>query len=127
MKWVGLNKGNAMWSDKKGYYWKNVDGKPNGEWKKTTANTFVYVGDGHGIYELNSTTNSMETGWAKQNQSADKTGRTACSDYSESPDRSDLGTWRLPNMRELLLMISKSNGNMRWEFDVQNILFFLLE
>lgn len=112
MKWVGLNKGNAMWSDKKGYYWKNVDGKPNGEWKKTTANTFVYVGDGHGIYELNSTTNSMETGWAKQNQSADKTGRTACSDYSESPDRSDLGTWRLPNMRELLLMISKSNGNI---------------
>ena len=80
----------------KDYYWKNVDGKPNGEWKKTTANTFVYVGDGHGIYELNST-NSMETGWAKQGQSADKTGRTACSDYSES-QIGWLGTWRLPNI-----------------------------
>lgn len=113
MTWKGLNKGNAMWSDKNGYYWKSVNGEAKGEWKQTTANTFVYVGDGHGIYELGPSTNSLETGWATQNQSADKTGRTACSDYWESPDKSDLGTWRLPNMRELLLMISKSNGDIK--------------
>lgn len=109
LTWEGKNKGTAMWSDENGYFWIEVRENPQGDWKRTTANTYVYVGEGHGIYDRTEKT-PFSSGWAKQNQQADKAGTSACSEYYESPDGSDRGTWRLPNMRELLLMTSKSNG-----------------
>ena len=49
--------------------------------------------------------------WMNENRTADNSGISSCSEYSEGTD--DLGTWRIPNMRELLLMNSRMgvNGN----------------
>jgi len=46
---------------------------------------------------------SSTKSWTAQNNQADKYGTSLCSDYHESSD--DVGKWRLPNMRELLLMV----------------------
>lgn len=108
LKWVGSNNGNAMWSDSRGACWKSSP-NPKGVWKQTTADTYVFVGEGHGIYDRSEKTSEFSSGWATQNQLADKKGKSVCSEYSEKADKSDLGTWRLPNMRELLLMTSKGN------------------
>lgn len=105
MAWVGARKGNAMYSDINGYYWNTKKPlNPQGTWEQTSPHTYVYVGEGKGIYKPNGTT--TEFNWSEVNIAADKTGKSPCSYYSEESDGSDVGTWRLPNMRELLLMVS---------------------
>lgn len=47
--------------------------------------------------------NTITSGWATQNRQADKNGTSACSNYKQ--DGNDGEGWRLPNMRELLLMV----------------------
>lgn len=49
---------------------------------------------------------SLDYGWSTVNIGIDKTGKSPCSTYRESGDGSDVGTWRLPNMRELLILVS---------------------
>lgn len=108
MKWVGGNNEGAMFADENGYYWedkKNVQIK--GTWQKTAPHTYVNVGKGKGIYSINGTTTDF--GWSRVNITADITGKSPCSSYSEESNGSDLGSWRLPNMRELLLMVSHGN------------------
>jgi len=46
---------------------------------------------------------SGSVGWETQNTQADTYGTSVCSSYSE--ESNDVGTWRLPNMRELMLMV----------------------
>lgn len=49
--------------------------------------------------------------FTEQNKLADQTAKSICSDYYEEPNKSDKGSWRLPNVRELLLMRSHGNIN----------------
>lgn len=116
MVWVGDKKGDSMFSDKNGYFWdvQNSDHDPKGNWKQTAPHSYVYVGAGKGIYNLVNDEEGGDNiygqfGWADVNIAIDKTSKSPCAAYSEQSDRNDVGTWRLPNMRELLLMVSHSD------------------
>jgi len=77
-----------------------------------TANTYYYVGSGNGFYELDGYTLSGTNGsygWETVNNFANANGSSICSYYYENSDKSDVGTWRLPNMRELLIIVNKAN------------------
>lgn len=79
------------------YYDKDTRYYPIG---KGTPGTYVWVGytnrGGGGYSKI-----EASIGWATQNRQADK-GSSICSTYSQNGD--GFG-WRLPNMRELLLMV----------------------
>lgn len=99
-------------ADKNGYYisYSNkTDGA--GTWKKGTANTYYNVGSGNGFYDIDYTLSGSDAsyGWETVNSTANTNGTSVCSYYYENSDKSDLGTWRLPNMRELLIIVNKAN------------------
>lgn len=72
---------------------------------------------GKGIYEANTWINLVK-------MDMDKLNRSVCANYSESDN--DIGTWRAPNQRELMLMYMADNtlvkGDVRnnyWEENIQ--------
>ena len=65
------------------------------------------VGVGYGNYVRNESTDTNYS-WAAQNRQADNYHTSACSEYAEASDGSDRGTWRMPNLRESLLLRSRA-------------------
>lgn len=114
--WMGRqgNGGAYVIPDQNGYYIKySAKGEGIDTYGNGTPDTYYNVGKGNGIYEADNEyemqgNKGVDYGWTSQNKQADDNGTSACSYYSEEPDGSDLGTWRLPNMRELLLIVNRS-------------------
>lgn len=114
--WTGRQyRGGAyVMPDRNGYYIKYDNmGDGQGHWTKTTPNQYVDVGIGNGFYDqdydnVEQIGKDVQYDWTTQNKQADRQGTSICSSYSESLDGSDLGTWRMPNMRELLLMVNRA-------------------
>lgn len=104
-KWEGAGKGSLALSDLNGYYLVNAK---NGTWKNTTPNTYVYVGNNKGIYKQYVNAENQTFSWTGQNIMADMQSKSICSEYTEEAGGKDLGTWRLPNLRELLLIDSRA-------------------
>lgn len=68
---------------------------------------YHYVGEGNGNYNYAASGGAADYRWCAQNLQADRYYKSVCSEYAEEPDGSDRGKWRLPNLRELLLIDSR--------------------
>ena len=109
-RYVGTNRG--AWTTSQGYYAVNMS-DVRGNWNSCDGGGYHEVGEGNGAYiqkkeSTPSGTSVNSFGWASQNQQADKDLTSVCSEYTEAPDGSDKGSWRLPNLRELLLIDSRT-------------------
>ena len=109
-RYVGTNRG--AWTTSQGYYAVNMS-DVRGNWNSCDGGGYHEVGEGNGAYiqkkeSTPSGTSVNSCGWASQNQQADKDLTSVCSEYTEAPDGSDKGSWRLPNLRELLLIDSRT-------------------
>lgn len=119
--WTGRqgNGGSYVMPDQNGYYIKYVkEGDGRNKWAQTTPNTYVKVDSGSGFYDLyyevvGQSNTEADYDWTLQNKQADSMGTSVCSYYSEESDGSDLGTWRIPNMRELLLIVNRAEPSSK--------------
>lgn len=119
--WTGRqgDGGSYVMPDQNGYYIKYAEKKDGrGNWTKITPNTYVEVGSGKGFYDkfeevVGQSGTEGNHGWTLQNKQADSIGTSVCSFYSEESDGSDLGTWRIPNMRELLLIVNRAGPSSK--------------
>lgn len=82
-------------------------GQGKGDYLPSGGNDYFYVGPGNGLYSRDYSGENGQYGWTVQNMQADRYHNSVCAEYSEKPDKSDKGTWRLPNLRELLLIKSR--------------------
>lgn len=115
-RFVGTGRG--AWTTSQSYYAVNMS-DVKGNWNSCDGGGYYEVGESNGAYiqkteSTPSGTSVKSFGWATQNQQADNETTSVCSDYSEDPNGSDKGTWRLPNLRELLLIDSRTDydGNL---------------